>query len=471
MSATGTTATTSRARPAVRGTDFLLGLPAVAAAAVLAAALAAAPGADRLARAYEAEAGDRVKAGDLPAALVCYKRLAALAPGRAEPRFALALVLERLDRGPEAEAVARSIAPGDRPGYPLAHLWLARRIIADRDRLAAQAGQAEGHLLRFLQAAPRSDEARATLGGLYALTGRFRDARTQLEPVAGKEPERLLDLARACRELGDRDESLRRARAALDSARARAEARPDDRASRLLWANACVFLEDYPGALDVLDRGFALTAAPVFRQAAAGVCAVWADGLTGADEATAARRLAVLERGLAADPGNRALLGQLNNLMAAGGAPAGRARAAVRGLLAAGKAPALAHFALGNDAWARGAADEARGHWEQAYRLDPKLAVVANNLAYTLAYREPADVPQALALIDRALSESPRDPRLRGTRGQVLVKAGRFKEAVTDLEAALAAGQASRGIHQALAAAYDELAMPEMAAEHRKAAP
>jgi tetratricopeptide (TPR) repeat protein len=455
-------------KPPVRGLDFVAGLPAVAAAAAVVAVFAATPSPKAVAKTYETEGVERVKRKDFPGALVCFKRLLGVAPERTDMRFVMALVLEQLGRPAEAEAIARSVAPIDRPGYPPANYWLAHRILADPARTAAQANQAEGHLLRFLQADPKSAEASALLGGLYAATGRPREARVRLEKVAGKEPDRLLDLANACQVLGDRDESLRHARAALQEARARAEARPDDRVSRLLWANASVFLQDYPAALETLERGNALAAGPVFRPAMARVCALWAGSLEAKGEAALPERLSIIERGLAYDASNSLLLTQLSSLMGAGGPTAEKARAAVRKLLAEGKAPAMAHFALGNDAWSRGNNAEARAHWEQAYQLEPRLTIVSNNLAWALAFREPADVTKAIALIDEAIARNPSDPRLRGTRGEILVKAGRWKEAVTELEFALSGGAGTAAVHDALALAYDNLGMAEMAAEHRK---
>ena len=58
--------------------------------------------------------------------------------------------------------------------------------------------------------------------------------------------------------------------------------------------------------------------------------------------------------------------------------------------------------------------------------------------------------------------------QLLGTRGQILTKMGRWKEALTDLESALRAGQKTPGIHSALAETYEHLGMPDLAAEHKK---
>jgi uncharacterized protein HemY len=159
---------------------------------------------------------------------------------------------------------------------------------------------------------------------------------------------------------------------------------------------------------------------------------------------------------------------QLAATMSAGGPEAEKVRATFRSLLAAGKATAIAHLALGNDAFSNGKQEEARAHWEQALAGDKQIPLVANNLAWLLAHKEPTDLPRALSLIDQALTQAPRDPRLHGTRGQVLVKLERWKEAITELEAALAGGEASKSIHEAIATAYDHVGMKDMGEEHRK---
>ena len=58
-------------------------------------------------------------------------------------------------------------------------------------------------------------------------------------------------------------------------------------------------------------------------------------------------------------------------------------------MLASGKSVAVAHFALGSDAYQNGRIDEARNHWEQACRVDPRMPELANNLAWLLAHAEP----------------------------------------------------------------------------------
>jgi tetratricopeptide (TPR) repeat protein len=452
--------------------DLLAGLPALVAGVTLLIALWTSGSNASLASRYEKKADDLYKAQDYPGALVCFKRLLAFAPERADVRYNTAVLLEKTGDPARAESMARALAPEKQPGYPPAQLWMARHIMADRARLAVQANVAEGHLRRFLQAAkkdsPEAREAVVRLGELCALTGRLPEAKSYLESTAKDRPELLLELARINQQLEDREASLSNARAAMKLARARAEAQPDDRVSRLIWASAATILGDFPTALSVLDRGLALTGDDVFRKSMASVCLAWAIELEKGGSSKDSERLAVIDRGLAFDAGNAALLAQLANIMGTKGTEADKARVSLRSQLAVGKNIAMSHFLLGNDAWARDKPDEARIHWEEAYKLDPKMPIVTNNLAWLLAFREPTDVPRALTLIENALILTPNDTRLRGTHGQILTKAGRWKEAIAEMEIALRGGQTSADLHSSLADSYEHLGMHDMALEHRR---
>jgi len=180
-----------------------------------------------------------------------------------------------------------------------------------------------------------------------------------------------------------------------------------------------------------------------------------------------ANRLILVEKGLAHDRENAALLAKLLAVSKLSDAEGDKARVAFQALLAEGKSPAVLHLIMGVDAWQRGKPDEGKQHLEQAYRHFPQSPVVVNNLGWLLAREQPADLPRALALINSVLEHSPGQLRFRDTRGHILAKMGRWQEAVTDLEAALQALPDKRKSHQALAEAYGHLGVPALAAEHK----
>jgi protein O-GlcNAc transferase len=105
----------------------------------------------RLWRAELARGQDRAAAGDADGARAAYSRALALAPGEAEPPFALAREEERRGRPGEAERLYR-LALAARPGWPLAAAALARLLAARGRPTAARA----------------LDEARRVLAGARA---------------------------------------------------------------------------------------------------------------------------------------------------------------------------------------------------------------------------------------------------------------------------------------------------------------
>src|SRR5262249_43417847 len=138
--------------------------------------------------------------------------------------------------------------------------------------------------------------------------------------------------------------------------------------------------------------------------------------------------------------------------------------------------------------------EQARVHFERAFDLEPSMLLAANNLAWLLAHEEPterirvlgavlgsgaartqsypeaANLQRALDMIENVVKQAPKQPSFRETRGQILVKLGRWKEAVSDLEFALPLLPNKRPIHLSLAKAYQELGLAELAQEHRKLA-
>jgi predicted Zn-dependent protease len=146
------------------------------------------------------------------------------------------------------------------------------------------------------------------------------------------------------------------------------------------------------------------------------------------------------------------------------------ARSTLTGLLAQGEPPALLHFLLGNDAWQRGRPAEARTQMDLAFRAAPQMPFVANNMAMLLAMDTPPDLERALAIIQSVLTNAPGNPEFRDTRGKILIKLGRYQDAITDLEYALPSLGSATNTHRALAQACEPLGLSELAQEHLRLA-
>src|SRR6185436_19715313 len=181
-------------------------------------------------------------------------------------------------------------------------------------------------------------------------------------------------------------------------------------------------------------------------------------------------RLKLLQQGLRYAPENQMLLKELVSLSRLNIAQGLTAREVLAKQLAEGKSVAIIHFLLGLDAWQRGQGDSARQHFVLAFDSAPLMPEVANNMAMILVVGEQPDFPRALAIIESVLNKWPNNPNFRETRGQVLVRMGRWREAVTDLEFALPLVHSPGGTHNSLAAAYRGLGMEHLALEHERLA-
>jgi tetratricopeptide (TPR) repeat protein len=419
---------------------------------------------------YFEEGKNAFKAKDYAAAMTCFDRLAHLGSERPEILYQLALTADALGQRERATGIIQELAPASGGGYAQAHLWQAGRGLmpgaSDQSREAV-----EGHLLKALDGELEDrDVAHALLGRLYLARGDLDQAQIHLGKAVKRRPHLRLSLAQLHARRGDKDRARREADLAIGYFRARAKADLHDHHARLLWAEATAFIENFPSAIAILTEGLSATGASEYRQGLAGVYLVWLDFISRDPKVKLEQQLTLVQNGLYYDPANVALLNRLLGYLKLGGSGAEQARAALRSLLAQGKARAAAHFALGVDAWENGKENEARLHWERAYKLNPQVPTVANNLAWLLAHSQAADLPRALKMINLVIERFPREVAYRETRGQILVKMGKWKEAIDDLEMVLDKNSDDPKLHGVLADAYRHLGDTAMANEHKSRA-
>ncbi len=99
--------------------------------------------------------------------------------------------------------------------------------------------------------------------------------------------------------------------------------------------------------------------------------------------------------------------------------------------------------------------------WGERYRADPNDADAA--LRYARALRANGLRAQAVAVLERAATQNPRDRGLLGAYGRALADAGRYRQALDVLERAHAPGQPDWRILSVQGAALDQLGRHEEA--------
>jgi tetratricopeptide (TPR) repeat protein len=450
---------------------LLLGLPALVGAvslAVVASACAITRTQEVEAR-YLVQAEQALKARDYARALTCYDRLAYRSADWPEVRFGMARAAEGLGQSDRALLLLSELAPLDKPGYGPAHLWRAQRLLSVPQPSAESRIKAEAHLLYALEGKlPDPSLVHGLLGNLYMLEGDLDKAEWHLGKAVKSRPELRLLTAQLFVLRGDKSRARTEAEMALVFFRGRSKSDVADHRARLGWADAATSLEQFGEAVKVLEEGYAVSHEPVYPAAIAKVYTTWYGSLD--PKSTSDERLEILEKGLQHDPSNQALLERLLSMTQLPEPEAGKARAALQGMLAKGKSPGLVHFALGVDALRQGKTEQARVHWERALEVSPQMPALANNLAWMIANDKSPDLPRALSLVNLALQRVPDDLNFHHTRGGILFKMGRDKEALADLEAALPRFPENAQLHEQLAQIYDHLGEPAMAELHRRQA-
>jgi tetratricopeptide (TPR) repeat protein len=435
---------------------------------------------------------------------MCYERLSQLKGDSAQVIYEWALVARDAGQTDRCRHLMNQLAPAERVGYGKAHYWLAMDFLSATKPTTEGQQLAESHFLRALDAGVENKElVHLALGEICMAKRQDEEARSHLLMAADAKPEARLLLMVLYARQRDFAGAKREGKLAASIFGTKAKADLFNHYARVRWAEATAFIEEFPQALAILQDGLTGTGNVIYRTRMAQVYANWFDYLGLKDDTITGERLALLEAGLRHDPKNVALLDRmlgmiglrrqqrphpilgavtlglagtmnpyvvLNTWIANANTEAEAARAILRRMLVQGEAMSQVHFSLGVDAWDRGLTDEARSHWELAHLAGPDVPAIANNLAWLLYQTSPNELNKALDLATLAVEKSPNHMGHRGTRGYILVKMGKSKEAVADLEAALTASNHKLELHRTLAEVYDRLKLPDLAVEHQRLA-
>ena len=131
--------------------------------------------------------------------------------------------------------------------------------------------------------------------------------------------------------------------------------------------------------------------------------------------------------------------------------------------------PAVAFYALSNLNFMTGDTEQYQINLMKSFERDPQFSVVANNVAWLLAHdQEVLDLEKANSLASELVQKFPTNPRFRDTYGTILMKQGKFKEALSQLEPILNQVPDKGAVHLKLAEIYEHLQKPALAKIHRE---
>jgi tetratricopeptide (TPR) repeat protein len=433
--------------------------------------------------AYIKAGDDALLKEDYESARTCFERVAGVEENQGTALygtalFGLALAVDRLGQPDRAFTLLQQAAPRDRQGHGRAQIEIARRLMTLGGAPEQLLEEAQRHLEQALKSPSAGIEAHAMLGQIYLTRSRdpkLEDQKNQLLAKAEEhlniarsvQPDLAWPLAQTYAGLGRRDLAQTTGREVRDRFQTLLKANPHNQRARMALTEVKMFLAEYAGAIAVLEEGLALEKSPEYNSVLARAYLAWSKALPNSVE-----QMEKLERAFFYDPGSPELIIGLWKSTSLKGEAADQARALLRKQVASGKASALSYLALGMDAWENKRSEEAEILLEKALELGPGMQPVVNNVALVLASKQPPELERALALINSILQHPDwsKHPICLDTRGFILARMGRWKEALTDMQKVLAAKPDDREVNLRLADIYDHLKMPEMADEHRKKA-
>lgn len=384
-------------------------------------------------------------------------------------RLRWAMVLQRTGGAAQADLVLDALAPEDRPGSPLGHRVKALSLSGSVGQSKRPDTLKRLHWHLKNAGPPKGWELNQAWASYYLTLGEIEKAIGYLEAAAEFKPELWLQAAEIYRQRGDLKSEQRAVQQAVSIFETRAARDPSDSRSRVAWANALFRSGDADRAEEVLLQGLKISGDRLTRHAMADFYLMRHDQAVVDDPDNFGQQFELLKRAIELDVNYYKTYQRLIERFTAGGSDGERDRICglLEGMITEGKVTALGHFALANMLWLSGDLDEAQWHMEQAYELDNRLVLVANNLAWFLAHRDDPDLDRALTLAQDAVDRSD-DPRFRDTLATVLMKQEKYDLALVELKKTLERIKNKSPVHEKLALVYERLGKPRLAALHRE---
>ena len=387
--------------------------------------------------------------------------------------ISLAEIYEKTGQTERAEFLYSTLAPDDRYGNPMAHRRLAR-VLCER-LTPASSRQDLNRALHHLQASRAENDISPDMLLAWAryslIVGDLDRARDFLERVVTVFPEVSKNLGTIYLQLGMKENavsSFSKAKTYLGEQLGR---NPKSRSTREDYVSVLIQIGEMQEARNVLETGMEVDPDGNWRVLLSELYVIVHDVMAREGGHSVGELFAPLAMSLEQEPNSPLALNRLMAHVSADVKGNVELRTILSRVVADAKEPALAHLALGNICFVENDLDAALFHFEQCVAINPKLSIVLNNLAWILAHNEEhPDLERALAMANTALEENPGYPQFLDTKGTILMKLERWKDALADLELAVNGEPNKAEVHDKLAEIYDHLKLPEIAVQHRELA-
>jgi len=359
--------------------------------------------------------------------------------------------------------------------YGEAALWLLEKEFSPIT-WAQWDNQKRDQFGKLLEVAAKEFPTHHSVADLYAnyllSEGQVEKALIQIEILSARQPARALQGAVILQKMGRVAQAESMIRRGIDLVNKMADQEPGNVDLVILNAQFELFLKRFPNAIELLTRAAKRSDDTRLRPALAETYLLWSRDLSEVADSTErfSRQLALLNQAMQLAPNHPLVINDLMSVILQCSDLSDPNVVELRNSLIHGIAPELAHFINGTAAMLRGDVESASLHLELAAEALPIAPAVLNNLAVALSQGDSADLNRAHALVNNAIQRVPNEPYFYETRGQILLRLDRYKEAIIDFEKALHVRKLAAQIHQGLATAYAALGQQDIAQGHQRLA-
>lgn len=386
-----------------------------------------------------------------------------------EDRFVLAQALVGSGETERASTIMKNLAPADDVGYAPAHRLLAINLAASLQQQQTNPEllqQLRWHLDHAQDAA--SHQINQVWAFYYMAVQQPENAVTFMRRAAENSPALFLSAGDIYLSNNDAVTSRQMFGHAKKAFQKSVQKNPHDLQQRVLLARAHVKLGEISEAEETLKAGVRMDPTPEFKRALAEFYVLRHD-IAVRDGSEFDVKFTALQQALQNDaeyiPTYERLIRQYK--ATEDQSNSGEIKTALELAIASGEAASLGHFAIGNLYWVDKDFAQAEWHIQQAYRLDSRLSVVGNNLAWLLAHREDnPELEQAESLIRSVVKQFPDDPRFRDTLGTILQKKGEHEAALVEFEKVLPLIANKKPVHVKLSVIYRDLGNDRLSKLH-----
>ena len=409
---------------------------------------------------------------DFAEAASCFEKLqSAQVTLTPEEKFRWAQSLSQTNQADRANALLHELAPGQGPqvGFPPAHQFAAVSLV--RTHKQPYSAEVKRLLNWHLDAGGVSEAADVNFArALYCISvGQTESAIEAMEVAASANPELNLNLAQLYKQINQPKQEQAALSVAQEKFESRLQAESADHQARIALAQIYLRQRNPNLAQQNLLAGVEL-APEMFRPQLSGFYMQKFRSLPAA--ASVEMKIDALVNAWRYDWQNVATCQAIIRLYRQQEGPQREfVLTVIQQAAAEQPAAALPQFALGIIHRLENRLEESALSIQAAHRRlnpdQPGFTVVANNLAWLLAHAQQPDLEQAFKLAEMAVEREPKEGGFRDTLATVLMKQGRYQQALIEFQKALPTVRDKSPVHLKMAEIYDQLDQPELADLHR----